>query len=99
MQACVLLRGNAFARIVRGWDGQVRELPLSPDRVTVLHVPSGIAYDCTPRAFGICPPGRANGLPNWRDRLMKSVPRSGGKAFPACVPRQVTHRSFSSASG
>ena len=26
MQACVLLRGNAFARLVRGWDGQVREL-------------------------------------------------------------------------
>ena len=23
MQACVLLRGNAFARLVRGWDGQV----------------------------------------------------------------------------
>ena len=32
MQACVLLRGNAFARIVRGYDGQVRELlPLSPE--------------------------------------------------------------------
>ncbi|HMM73032.1 MAG TPA: phage portal protein, partial [Rhodocyclaceae bacterium] len=32
MMACTLLRGNAFARMVRGWDGQVRELwPLSPD--------------------------------------------------------------------
>lgn len=51
MQACVLLRGNAFARIVRGWDGQVRELlPLAPDRVTVLRVPSGIAYDYTDQA-------------------------------------------------
>lgn len=46
MQACVLLRGNAYARIVRGWDGQVRELiPLSPDRVQVLRVGEKIAYD------------------------------------------------------
>ncbi len=48
MQACVLLRGNAFAKIVRGYDGQVRELlPLSPDRVTVLRVGDGIGYDYT----------------------------------------------------
>lgn len=48
MQAAVLLRGNAFARIVRGNDGQVRELrPLSPDRVTVLRVADKIAYDYT----------------------------------------------------
>ena len=47
LQACVLLRGNAFARIARGWDGQVRELwPLSPDKVTVLRVGESIAYDC-----------------------------------------------------
>lgn len=46
MQACVLLRGNAYARIVRGMDGQVRELlPLPPDRVTVLRVGERIAYD------------------------------------------------------
>lgn len=51
MQACVLLRGNAFARIVRGWDGQVRELwPLSPDRVTVLSVGDALAYDVTDQA-------------------------------------------------
>lgn len=48
MQACILLRGNAYARIVRGNDGQVRELlPLAPDRVTVLRVGDGIAYDFT----------------------------------------------------
>lgn len=48
MQAAVLLRGNAFARIMRGNDGQVRELlPLSPDRVTVLRVADKIAYDYT----------------------------------------------------
>lgn len=48
MQAAVLLRGNAFARIVRGWDGQVRELwPLSPDRVSVLRVGDKLAYDYT----------------------------------------------------
>lgn len=49
LQACVLLRGNAFARLVFGYDGQVRELwPLDPDRVQVLRLPSGVlAYDYT----------------------------------------------------
>ena len=48
MQACVLLRGNAFARLVRGWDGQVRELwPLNPDNVTVNRTASGLVYDYT----------------------------------------------------
>jgi len=48
MQACVLLRGNAFARIVRGWDGQVRELwPLNPDNVQVQRTASGLVYDYT----------------------------------------------------
>ncbi|HCE27913.1 MAG TPA: phage portal protein [Comamonadaceae bacterium] len=48
MQACVLLRGNAFARLVRGWDGQVRELwPLNPDNVTVNRTSSGLVYDYT----------------------------------------------------
>lgn len=47
-QAAVLLRGNAYARIVRGNDGQVRELwPLSPDRVTVLRVGDKLAYEYT----------------------------------------------------
>lgn len=46
MQACVLLRGNAFARIVRGYDGQVRELwPLNPDNVQVRRTGSGLVYD------------------------------------------------------
>jgi len=46
LQACVLLRGNAFARIVRGWDGQVRELwPLNPDNVTVQRTATGLVYD------------------------------------------------------
>ena len=46
MQACVLLRGNAFARLVRGWDGQVRELwPLNPDNVQVRRTPSGLVYE------------------------------------------------------
>ena len=48
MQACVLLRGNAFARIVRGYDGQVRELwPLNPDTVQVRRTPSGLVYEHT----------------------------------------------------
>lgn len=48
MQASVLLRGNAFARIIRGNDGQVRELlPMSCDRVTVLRVGDKIAFDYT----------------------------------------------------
>lgn len=46
MQAAVLLRGNAFARIVRAWDGQVRELwPLNPDNVTVQRTATGLVYD------------------------------------------------------
>lgn len=50
MQASVLLRGNAYARIVRGWDGQVRELwPLHPDRVSVLRVGDAIGYEYTDR--------------------------------------------------
>ncbi len=48
MQANVLLRGNAFARIVRGYDGQARELwPLNPDNVTVQRTSSGLVYDYT----------------------------------------------------
>lgn len=54
MQACVLLRGNAYSKIIRGGDGQVRELlPLQPDRVTVLRVASGIAYDYTDMAGNV----------------------------------------------
>lgn len=52
MQACVLLRGNAYARIVRGWDGQVRELlPLHPDRVTPLRTTGDyrLAFDYADR--------------------------------------------------
>lgn len=46
MQACVLLRGNAFARIVRGYDGQVRELwPINPSTMQVRRLPSGLAYE------------------------------------------------------
>ena len=52
MTAAMLLRGNAYARIIRGNDGQVRQLiPLSPDRVGVLYLDSGaIAYQVTSRA-------------------------------------------------
>mgnify|MGYP000993015133 FL=1 len=46
LQACVLLRGNAFARIERGMDGQVRALwPLSPDRVSVVRAGGKLGYD------------------------------------------------------
>jgi len=48
MQAAVLLRGNAYAKIIRGNDGQVTALlPLSPDRVTVLRVGDGLGYEHT----------------------------------------------------
>ncbi len=51
LQACVLLRGNAFARIERGMDGQVRALwPLSPDRVSVVRAGGNLAYDYTDQA-------------------------------------------------
>ncbi|MCA0241411.1 MAG: phage portal protein [Proteobacteria bacterium] len=47
MQASVLLRGNAFAEIVRGYDGQARALlPLHADRVQVLKLDGGrLGYD------------------------------------------------------
>ena len=48
MQAAVLLRGNAYARIIRRNDGQVSELlPMSPDRVTVLRVGDKLGYEYT----------------------------------------------------
>ncbi len=48
MMASVLLRGNAFAKIVRRWDGQVSALlPMSPDRVNVLRVNDGLGYEYT----------------------------------------------------
>lgn len=48
MQASVLLRGNAFARIIRGYDGQVRELlPVHPDRMSVLRVNDRLGYEYT----------------------------------------------------
>jgi len=48
MMAAVLLRGNAYAKIIRGNDGQVRELlPMSPDRTTVLRVGTGLGYEYT----------------------------------------------------
>ena len=52
MTAHMLLRGNAFARIVRGGDGQVRQLvPLHPDRVRVLELENGrIGYEVTDSA-------------------------------------------------
>lgn len=47
LQASVLLRGNAYAEIIRGNDGQVRELrPLHADRVLVLVLDTGrLAFD------------------------------------------------------
>jgi HK97 family phage portal protein len=48
LQACVLLRGNAFAKIVRGMDGRVIELwPLTPDGVSVLRAGGKLAYEYT----------------------------------------------------
>lgn len=51
MQAQVLLRGNSFARIVTGWDGQVRELWPLPVDTSVLRLPDGkLAYEYTDKA-------------------------------------------------
>lgn len=48
MQASVLLTGNAYARIERGYDGQVRGLhPIAADKVTVLRTSSGHRYEYT----------------------------------------------------
>jgi len=44
MTAAMLLHGNAYARILRGWDGQVRALiPLAPERVTIMRKGDAIA--------------------------------------------------------
>ncbi|WP_319424422.1 phage portal protein [Pulveribacter suum] len=46
LMACVLLKGNGYARVVRGWDGQVRELhPIAPDTVQVRRTPAGLVYE------------------------------------------------------
>ncbi|HMO48758.1 MAG TPA: phage portal protein [Rubrivivax sp.] len=52
MQASVLLRGNAYAEIRRGHDGQVHELlPLHADRVQVFELDNGrLGYDVTDTA-------------------------------------------------
>lgn len=52
MTAHMLLRGNAYARIIRGNDGQVRQLlPLHPDRVRILELENGrIGYEVTDSA-------------------------------------------------
>lgn len=49
MQSFVLLRGNAYAEIGRGWDGQVRSLePIHPDHVSVIRLPNGhVGYNIT----------------------------------------------------
>ncbi|MBH1979404.1 MAG: phage portal protein [Comamonadaceae bacterium] len=50
MQAGVLLRGNAFARIVHGSDGQVRELWPLPVSTSVLRLANGrLVYEYTDR--------------------------------------------------
>lgn len=51
MQASVLLRGNAYARVERGWDGQVRSLtPIHPDRMTLYRTGNGVVYEYTDTA-------------------------------------------------
>lgn len=49
MTANMLMRGNAYARIVRGNDGQVRQLiPIHNDRVAVLDLDNGrLGYEIT----------------------------------------------------
>lgn len=48
LQASVLLRGNGYARIERGYDGQVKALhPIPADKVTVLRTAGGVAYEYT----------------------------------------------------
>lgn len=51
MQAGVLLRGNAHAEIVRGYDGQVTALiPIPGDRITTLYLDNGrLAFDVSDR--------------------------------------------------
>ncbi|MYN11780.1 phage portal protein [Pusillimonas sp. TS35] len=51
MTASVLVRGNAFAKIERGWDGQVRSLtPIHPDRVSLYRTTNSVIYEYTDHA-------------------------------------------------
>lgn len=52
MTAHMLLRGNAYARIIRGNDGQVRQLvPIHPDRMRVIELDNGrLGFEFTDRA-------------------------------------------------
>ena len=46
MQACVLLRGNAYAEIVRDNNGQIKQLmPINPDSMTIIKTDNGIVYE------------------------------------------------------
>lgn len=46
MTACMLLKGNAYARIERGWDGQVTALhPIHPDRISIQRNKDSIIYE------------------------------------------------------
>lgn len=49
MTAAMLLRGNAYARITRGNDGQVRQLlPVHPDRMRVIELDNGrLGFEAT----------------------------------------------------
>jgi HK97 family phage portal protein len=51
MVSCMLLHGNAYARVTRGHDGQVRSLdPLAPERVTIMRKGEAIGgYEYTTR--------------------------------------------------
>lgn len=57
MTANMLLRGNAYAQIIRGADGQVKQLlPLSPDRVRVIDLDNGrLGYEVTTTAGATVP--------------------------------------------
>jgi len=51
MQACVLLRGNAYAKIKRGYDGQVTSLtPIHPDRMNLYRTTNSVIYEYTDHA-------------------------------------------------
>lgn len=54
MMASVLLRGNAYAKIERGWDGQVRSLmPIHPDRVSLYRTTNSVIYEYTDHAGAV----------------------------------------------
>ncbi|KAA0893070.1 phage portal protein [Pusillimonas sp. ANT_WB101] len=87
MTASVLLRGNAYARVVRGYDGQVRELiPIHPDRMSLYRTANGVIYEHTDHA------GKVQKL--LQDEVFHLKHRADGEALLGVSPIQASRETI-----